>query len=91
MHYILQSFATFAAMQKNEHDTLSSHSNPTFVWREFFQLEKKALQRFANHEKSEMHRETIMKLAAKPVRIDISGQLSTSHATETRNNRAMFL
>ena len=38
-----------------------------------------------------MHREAIMKLAAKSSRIDVSGQLSKSYATETRNNRAMFL
>lgn len=68
----------------------SSHYNPTFVEGGFSNW-KKALQRFANHEKSEMHREAIMKLAAKSSRIDVSGQLSKSHATETRNNRAMFL
>ena len=38
-----------------------------------------------------MHQETIMKLASKSSRIDVSVQLSKSHATETRNNLAMFL
>ena len=52
---------------------------------------KKALQRFASHEKSEMHREAIMKLAARSSKMDVSVQLSKSHDIETRNNRAMFL
>ena len=38
-----------------------------------------------------MHQEAIMKLASKSSRIDVSVHLSKSHATETRNNRAMFL
>ena len=68
----------------------SSHYNPTFVEGGFSNW-KKALQRFASHEKSEMHKEALMKLAAKSSRIDVSVQLSESHATETQNNRAMFL
>ena len=38
-----------------------------------------------------MHQEAIMKLASKSSRIDESVQHSKSHATETINNRAMFL
>ena len=38
-----------------------------------------------------MHQKAIMKLASKSSRIDVSVQLSKSHATETRNNHAMFL
>ena len=38
-----------------------------------------------------MHKEALIKLAAKSSRIDVSVQLSKSHASETQNNRAMFL
>ena len=43
------------------------------------------------HEKSDMHREAVMKLAAKSNAVDVSMQLISQHTAEKRNNRAMFL
>ena len=70
--------------------TFTKHYNLTFV-EEGFSNWKKALQRFVGHEKSELHKEAIIKLAAKSGAVDISVQLSKSHDKETRNNRTMFL
>ena len=70
--------------------TFSKHCNLTFVEEGFSNL-KKALQRFTAHEKSEMHREAILKLSAMSSAVDVGVQLSTQHEAEMRNNRAMFL
>ena len=70
--------------------TFSKHCNLTFV-EDGFSCWKKALQRFMEHEKSDMHREAVMKLAAKSNAVDVSMQLISQHTAEKRNNRAMFL
>ncbi len=49
------------------------------------------LQRFAEHEKSEVHQEAMIKLAAKSSTVDVGVQLSTQHDADTRNHCAMFL
>lgn len=70
--------------------TFSRHGNVAFVHGGFCNW-KKALQRFITHEKSEMHREAVMKLAVKSSGIDVSAQLSKQFEVEKKNNRAMFL
>ncbi len=52
---------------------------------------KKVLQRFTKHEKNEMHREAMMKIAAKSSTVDVGVQLSTQRDADMRNHRAMFL
>ena len=61
--------------------TFSGHCNLTFVEGEFSNW-KVALQRFASHERREMHREAIMKISAMSSKMDVSPQLSKSHDTE---------
>ena len=70
--------------------TFSKRNNLTFVEGGFCNW-KKALQRFTVHEKSEMHRETMMKLTARSSIVDAGIQLSTQHDVDMKNHRAMFL
>ena len=48
------------------------------------------LQRFITHEKSEMHREAVLKLAAKSSGVDVSAQVNKQYEAEKKNNRTMF-
>lgn len=57
---------------------------------EGFSCWKKALERFARHEKSEMHCEAVMKLALASS-VNVSTQLVKQHKEGQRNNREMFL
>ena len=52
---------------------------------------KKALQKFYQHERSELHSESSLKLAAKASTPDIVSQLRLQHDKELQTNRAMFL
>ena len=52
---------------------------------------KKALQRFSEHEKSEMHREAMTKVAAKSNAVDVGAQLNTQRSADQRDHRSMFL
>lgn len=52
---------------------------------------KKALQRFTEHGKSEMHQEAMMKIASKSSTVDVGAQLSRQHDADQRNHCAMFL
>ena len=52
---------------------------------------KKALLKFYQHERSELHRESSLKLAAKARAPDIVSQLRLQHDKELQMNRAMFL
>ena len=52
---------------------------------------KKALQRFAEHEKSEIHQESCMKLSDKAHDVDVWKQLSKARDEEMQTRRAMFL
>ena len=52
---------------------------------------KKALDQFSSHEKSEMHREAEMKLAARHQGVDISSQLSKQLEADKRLNREMLI
>ncbi len=70
--------------------TFSKRYNLTFVEGGFSNW-KKALQRFVTHEKSEIHREAMMKLAARSSTIDVGVQLSAQRDAEMRNHRAMLL
>ena len=70
--------------------TFSKHIKLTFVEGGFSNW-KKALQRFCEHEKSEMHREAITKVNAKSTTIVIAAQLSTQCEEEMRNHHMMFL
>ena len=51
----------------------------------------RALQRFSEHGRSDMHREAVEKLAAKASSVDIGGQLSSIKATETAFHRSMLM
>lgn len=51
---------------------------------------KKALQKFSEHDKSEVHCEAIAKLAAKNSGQNIACALSCQHEEETRFHREMF-
>ena len=70
--------------------TFSKRYNSTFVEGGFCNW-KKALQRFTEHEKSEMHQEAMMKIASKSSTVDVGAQLSRQHDADQRNHRAMFL
>ena len=52
---------------------------------------KKALERFGQHEKSEMHREAIAKICAKSNALDIATQINRQRSQEMKNHRMMFL
>ena len=51
----------------------------------------KALQRFRNHEKSDMHREAMEKLAAKSSKTNVVAQLSAQHEADNFFHRKMLL
>ena len=68
----------------------SKRYNLAFV-EEGFSNWKKALQRFAEHEKSEMHRESLAKLSSIKRAVDVGVQLSSQRETEMKNHRAMFM
>ena len=70
--------------------TFSKRYNSPFVEGGFSNW-KKALQRFAEHEKSEMHREAMMKIAVKSSTTDVAVQLSRQHDADQKNHRAMML
>ena len=70
--------------------TFSKRNNLTCVKGGFCNW-KKALQRFTDHKKSEMHREAMMKLTARSSIVDVGIQLSTQHDVDMKNHRAMFL
>ena len=72
--------------------TFSKCNNLIFVEGGFCNW-KKALQRFTDHEKSEMHREpeAMMKLTARSSIVDVGIQLSIQHDIDMKNHRAMFL
>ena len=52
---------------------------------------KKALQRFSEHEKNEIHREALTKVSSLTKSVDVGVQLSTQHDAEMKNHRAMFM
>ena len=52
---------------------------------------KKALQRFSEHERSNIHREAVEKVAMKSSTVHIGAQLSSIKATEMAFNRNMLL
>ena len=61
--------------------TFSKHCNVAFV-KGGFSNWKKALQQFITHEKSEMHREAVLKLAAKLNGVDVSAQVNKQYEAE---------
>ena len=70
--------------------TFSKRQNPTFM-DSGFQNWRKALQRFDEHEKSEMHNEAAVKLAAKSSTTDVAAQLNTQHKTDQAFHREMLM
>jgi hypothetical protein len=68
--------------------TFSKRIKLTFVEGGFSNW-KKAIQRFYEHEKSEMHREAITKVKSNT--IDIAAHLTTQCEEEMRNHRMVFL
>lgn len=78
------------AREENLVRPCSEKSNSPFLQGGFSNW-KKALQRFAEHEKSDLHREASVKLVAKTSSSSIAAQLHSQHKSELRNNRAMFL
>ena len=47
--------------------------------------------KIAEHEKSELHKESVMKLAAKSTTPNVGAQLIRQHDADMRNHRSMFL
>ena len=70
--------------------TFTKHQQSTFVKDGFVNL-KKALQRFQEHEKSEMHKEATLKLAAKSSAVDVAAQISSEHNAKAKEHREMLL
>ena len=62
--------------------TFLKHKNAAFVDQGFGSWSK-AIERFNDHERSEMHKEAVEKLAAKSCRADITMQLLISSFIET--------
>ena len=56
-----------------------------------FQIWRKALQRFDEHEKSEMHNQAAMKLAANSITTVVAAQLNTQHKTDQAFYRDMLM
>ena len=52
---------------------------------------KNALTKLAEHERSDMHKEAVLKLAAKSSAIDVSAQLNKEHAAIQEHHQAMLL
>ena len=74
---------------KREHLLLSNQIS-TFVDEGFCNW-RKALQRFAQHEKREIHKQATIKLAARESGIDIACQLSTQHSSDIKFHQQMLL
>lgn len=70
--------------------TSSKRYNLAFV-EEGFNNWKKALEKFLEHEKSEMHKEALPKLMSIRNRVNIVSQLATQREMEIKHNRSMFL
>ena len=70
--------------------TFSKRYNLAFVEGGFSNW-KKALQRFSEYEKSEMHREALTKVSSLTKSVDVGVQLRTQHDTEMKNHRALFM
>lgn len=70
--------------------TFSRHQKSTFTY-DGFNNWKKAMQRFDEHEKSAMHREAVMKIAARSSSINVGAQLSKQHEADTKSHRRMLL
>ena len=90
VHIILQSSLPRLLQCKEPQFGFSKRNNLTFLEGGFCNC-KKALQRFTDHEKSEMHREAMMKLTARSSIVDVGIQLSTQHDVDMKNHHAMFL
>ena len=75
---------------KHELVTFTKHQQSTFVKDGFSNL-KKALQRFQEHEHSEMHKEASLKLAAKSSKVDVAAQISQEHDKQAKEHREMLL
>ena len=52
---------------------------------------RKALQRFGEHEKSEIHKEATVKLSARKSTVNITCQLSVQHESDTKFRQKMLL
>ena len=85
----LQIFLCLSAKQQDLL-TFSKRQNSTFK-DNGFQNWRKALQRFDEHEKSEMHNEAAVKLAAKSSTTDVAAQLNTQHKTDQAFHRDMLM
>lgn len=70
--------------------TSSKRYNLAFI-EEGFSNWKKALEKFLEHEKSEMHKEALSKLMSIQNRVNIVSQLATQREMEMQHNRSMFL
>ena len=70
--------------------TLSKHQKSAFV-EDGFGNWKKGLQKFLEHEKSDMHREAADRLAAKSSGRNVATLLNTQHEVETAFHREMLL
>ena len=70
--------------------TFAKHQDSTFTENGFSNW-KKALQRFDEHDKSEMHREAAIKVANKSSTTNIGAQLSKHYDRDTSNRRRLLL
>ena len=89
MYIKLQKFLCRSAKEQDLL-TFSKRQNSTFK-DNGFQNWRKALQRFDEHEKSEMHNEAAVKLAAKSSTTDVAAQLNTQHKTDQAFHRDMLM
>jgi len=70
--------------------TFSKHQKSVFI-EEGYGNWNKALQRFHNHEKSDMHREAMEKMAARLSGTNIVAQLSAQHEAYNLFHRKMLM
>ena len=70
--------------------TLTKHKNTAFVDRGFGSWNK-AIERFNDHERSEMHKEAVEKLAAKSSRADVVMQLRIRCEADQKFHREMLM
>lgn len=70
--------------------TFSKHQKSAFI-EDGFGNWRKALQRFQEHEKSDMHKEATEKVAARSSGRDVLSQLNAQHAADTMFHRKMLM
>ena len=78
-----------ATCHSAQHQGFPEQKKPAFVTDGFHKW-KNALHKFREHENCSMHKEALLKLAAKSSSVGVSAQLSSAHLTNQKFHRKML-